>query len=153
MGYILLIIGIFLTELQIKNYIEKNKTEDIDEPALKNRILIRKFHNKGALLNIGNKKRKMVAAISLAFSFGMIVVFILSLTTRGNHMFKLGMALLLGGAFSNTYDRLKRKYVVDYFSFQTHFPRITAIVFNISDFCIAVGAAIAAIVVILNPDI
>ena len=65
MGYILLIIGIFLTELQIKNYIEKNKTEDIDEPALKNRILIRKFHNKGALLNIGNKKRKMVAAISL----------------------------------------------------------------------------------------
>ena len=54
-------------------------------------------------------------------------------------------SLLLGGAFSNTYDRLKRKYVVDYFSFGVKWEPLRAIVFNISDFCILIGALIIAI--------
>ncbi|MDE6319457.1 MAG: signal peptidase II, partial [Lachnospiraceae bacterium] len=39
-----------------------------------------------------------------------------------------------------TYDRLVRKYVVDYVSFPVRNPRIRRIVFNISDFCILIGA-------------
>ncbi|MDE7359775.1 MAG: signal peptidase II, partial [Lachnospiraceae bacterium] len=53
---------------------------------------------------------------------------------------KAGLALLLGGAYSNTYDRLTRKYVVDYVSFPVKNRRIRRIVFNISDFCIMIGA-------------
>ena len=45
------------------------------------------------------------------------LLFVLTLGTKGNKALKTGLAMLLGGAFSNTYDRLKRKYVVDYFSF------------------------------------
>ena len=66
---------------------------------------------------------------------------------------KLGLSLLLGGAFSNTYDRLKRNYVVDYVSFQTPFKRLNSIIFNVSDFLIAIGAGITAITVIQNPNI
>ena len=47
---------------------------------------------------------------------------------------------MLGGAFSNTYDRLKRKYVVDYVSFPVKNEKIRNVVFNISDFCIMIGA-------------
>lgn len=55
------------------------------------------------------------------------------------------MALLLGGAYSNTYDRLTRKYVVDYVSFPVKNARLRKIVFNVSDFCIMIGALLLAI--------
>ena len=55
-------------------------------------------------------------------------------------MLRNGFALLLGGAYSNTYDRLIRKYVVDYVSFPVKNKKIRNIVFNISDFCIMIGA-------------
>ena len=57
----------------------------------------------------------------------------------------MGLSVLLGGSFSNTYDRLKRKYVVDYFSFNVKCCGIRRIVFNISDFCIMIGAAMAVL--------
>lgn len=151
MIYIAIIISIFMCELLIKNKIEKQKKEDTLEPILGGRIYIQKFYNRGAFLNLGNKRRKIVAAISLLFTLVMTVFFLITLTMKGNTCLKLGLAFLLGGAFSNTYDRFKRKYVVDYFSFQTRFPRISGVVFNIADFCIAIGAAITAIVVVLDP--
>lgn len=151
MVYIAVIIAIFMCELLIKNYIEKHKTEESHEPVLGGHIFIRKFHNRGALLNLGNKCRRIVAAVSLLFTVLMIMFFLVTLTMKGNTCLKLGLAFLLGGAFSNTYDRFKRKYVVDYFSFQSRFPRIAGIIFNIADFCIAIGAAMTAIVVILDP--
>ena len=49
-------------------------------------------------------------------------------------MLKTGLSLILGGAYSNTYDRLFRKYVVDYVSFEVRNPRLRNIVFNLSDF-------------------
>ena len=55
------------------------------------------------------------------------------------------LALLLGGSFSNTYDRLRRKYVVDYLSFPVKWKWFRDIVFNISDFCIIIGALLAAL--------
>ncbi|HJA92944.1 MAG TPA: signal peptidase II, partial [Candidatus Eisenbergiella merdipullorum] len=57
---------------------------------------------------------------------------------------KTGLSLLLGGAWSNTYDRLKRKYVVDYFSLNVKWKPLRQIIFNISDFCILIGALIIA---------
>ena len=58
-------------------------------------------------------------------------------------MLRVGLSLLLGGAFSNTYDRLKRKYVVDYVSFGVKWKKLRQVVFNISDFCIITGALLA----------
>ena len=59
-------------------------------------------------------------------------------------MLKAGLSLLVGGAFSNTYDRLKRKYVVDYISFGVKWKGLRKVVFNVSDFCIIIGALLAA---------
>lgn len=70
----------------------------------------------------------------------MTVVFLGTFSFRGNAVLKAGLALLLGGAYSNTYDRLTRNYVVDYVSFPVKNKRVRRIVFNISDFCIIIGA-------------
>lgn len=145
MIFILIILFIFGLELFIKNKIEAEKELGSAQSCFFNRITITKYHNKGAFLNLGDKKRRLMAAISVGLTVAVTVFFILTLGQRGNVLLKTGLALLLGGAFSNTYDRMKRKYVVDYFRFRTKWKRINAVIFNIADFCIMIGALMAAI--------
>ena len=145
---ILIIAGIFFGDLKIKNLIEQNGEKDIaarplPESLWGNRILIKKYHNKGAMLNLGQRRSSAVAALSVILCILMTAAFLLSLGTRGNNLLRVGLSLLLGGSFSNTYDRLKRKYVVDYFSFNVKCRGLRRIVFNISDFCIMIGALLA----------
>ena len=55
-------------------------------------------------------------------------------------MQKLGIAMILGGALSNLYDRLVRRYVVDYFSIQC--GKLKEIVFNLGDIFVFLGSGI-----------
>lgn len=145
MGYLCIAALIFAGELGIKNYVEKKRNAGEEKEICKGRILLRKYHNKGACMNLGEKKSDVVAGLSLILTTALALVFLFTLTRHGNGWLKAGLSLLLGGAFSNTYDRLKRKYVVDYFSFGVKWEPLRAIVFNISDFCILIGALIIAI--------
>lgn len=145
MGYLCIVALIFAGELGIKNYVEKKRNAGEEKEICKGRILLRKYHNKGACMNLGEKKSNLVAGLSLILTAALALVFLFTLTRHGNGWLKAGLSLLLGGAFSNTYDRLKRKYVVDYFSFGVKWAPLRAIVFNISDFCILIGALIIAI--------
>ena len=142
---LVIIAGIFLGDLWIKNYIEKHIVDGELRKKLGGKLLIRKYHNRGAALNEGEKKRPLVAAISVLLSIAALVLLILSFGHRGNNLLRIGLSLLLGGAFSNTYDRLKRKYVVDYVSFGVKWKKLRNVVFNISDFCIIIGALLAAL--------
>jgi len=136
--------GIFFGDLWIKNTVEK-KGEHLPKPLLHGRLLLRRHHNRGAFLNLGQGRSRLVAAVSVVFSLVLTAVFLASLGQRGNNLLRLGLALLLGGAFSNTYDRLKRQYVVDYLSFPVKWKRFRNIVFNISDFCIIIGALLTVL--------
>lgn len=140
MGYILTILTILLSDLGIKKYIEDHGNINKEKKIAKNLLILRKHHNKGVAMNIGSNKRPIVAMISTFFTFLMTIVFIFTLTTRGKGLLKAGLALILGGAYSNTYDRLKRKYVVDYVSFNVKWKRLQDIIFNIGDFGIIIGA-------------
>ena len=124
----------------LKNYVEKHRNLYEKTPIAGGLIVLRKYHNKGAFLALGAKKRQMVAIVSVVLSIAATGVFIMTLSAKGSTLLKTGLAILLGGAFSNTYDRLRRKYVVDYFSFGLGPRRFQKIVYNISDFCILIGA-------------
>ena len=143
--WILILAVIFWGDFFLKNYIENHVEEQEERKICYGRLLIRKHHNKGMMLNAGQKKRKLVAAISLVFTLILTAVFVVSLGHRGNNLLRLGLSLLLGGAFSNTYDRLRRGYVVDYVSFPVKWQRFRRIVFNCSDFCIIIGALLSAL--------
>ena len=145
MGYLCIAALIFAGELGTVNPIVTLRTAAEEKEICKGRILLRKYHNKGACMNLGEKKSNVVAGLSLILTTALALVFLFTLTRHGNGWLKAGLSLLLGGAFSNTYDRLKRKYVVDYFSFGVKWEPLRAIVFNISDFCILIGALIIAI--------
>ena len=140
LGFSLMAMAIFLLDLWIKNHIEQSRKEGAETAVCGGRILIRRYHNKGAMLDAGAGRSSLGAALSVALTLGLTVLFVLTFSCKGSKMLKAGLALLLGGAYSNTYDRLVRKYVVDYVSFPVKNEKIRNVVFNISDFCIMIGA-------------
>lgn len=140
MRYILTILTIFIGEFFWKNHVEKNIPEGGSKKVLHDTVILTKYHNRGAALNIGEKRPEIVKWISLVLTAAAAVLFLGSFGLAGRGMLKTGLSFLLGGAFSNTYDRLKRGYVVDYFRFNVPVKRIRNLIFNVSDFCIIIGA-------------
>ena len=107
-------------------------------------ICFRNSHNGGAFLRMGEKAPLAVMALSALWTILCGGLLILSLGQAGNNLLRLGLTLLLGGAFSNTYDRLKNRYVTDYFSFRFGPKAFRNIVFNMADFAILTGAMLTA---------
>ena len=64
----------------------------------------------------------------------------LLLARKGSAAQKIGFTMVLGGAVSNLYDRFKRGYVVDYFSFSV--KGIQKVVFNLGDMAVFLGSAL-----------
>lgn len=148
-GFMTIVSLIFFGDMYLKNRVEKyipaKGAKGQERELLHGRLLLRKHHNRGMILNKGEKRQPLIAALSLGLTLVMTVVFFISLGHRGNNLLRTGLSLLLGGAFSNTYDRLKRKYVVDYLSLGVRWKPLGNLVFNLSDICIIVGALLAAL--------
>ena len=108
-------------------------------------VILTDIHNRGAALNLGEKNPGFVKAVSVALTAVTAVVFVVTLGHSGRHMLKTGLSLLLGGAFSNSLDRVRRGHVVDYIRLDIGIPALKQVVFNIADFAIIAGAGIAAL--------
>ena len=155
MIYFALAAGIFALDYWIKKKVERPFGKDIviqgpaeakrEKKILWNTIILRKHHNKGACLNFMDHKQSLIAVVSAVLTVFLGVCLALFPKGKQDASLKTGIALMLGGALSNTYDRLIRKYVVDYFSFNTKWIRLKKIVFNISDFFIMLGAILAVL--------
>jgi signal peptidase II len=146
--YLFIVVGIFVGEVVLKNYIEKHKKLGSSEKILKDKIIVTKYHNQGAFLNLLEKKRELLLFVS-GFFIGLMAMFLfLLLPQQGKKLLKLGGAFMLGGAASNVYDRVKRGFVVDYFSFSFY----KKVVFNISDIFIFLGSIIVACRLALQQD-
>jgi len=133
--------GIAATDYIIKKHRDENYGSSY---RINDHIAITTYHNKGAFLNLGEKKSGLVMAISIIITVILSLIFLFTLTLKGRWLLKMGLSLLLGGAFSNSYDRLKKGYVVDYLNFPKAPGFIRNMIFNISDFAIIIGALISA---------
>lgn len=148
MLYLLLAGIIFVAELFIKNYIEKNKKMNEEEEILGGNITLTRYHNKGAMLNFMEKNTKLVVFISSLLLGSLMFFFGILIPKKGNKILKLSLAMLVGGATSNVYDRVKRGYVVDYFSFKW----LKNVIFNIADIFIIVGSILIGICMLLRKE-
>lgn len=88
--------------------------------------------NRGFARNRLDDHPRIVAAVS-----ALLTVYIAHRAVFGNDR-SLGHALVLGGALSNTYERIFKGYVTDYI-------KIGGTVYNISDFAIFAGAFLIAL--------
>jgi signal peptidase II len=100
-----------------------------------------RYHNEGAafsfLADAGGWQRWFFTSVSAIAS-----VFILYLLKKHpvEKLFSLGLALVLGGALGNLYDRATLGYVVDFLSFHVNGYYWPA--FNIADSAITAGIGI-----------
>lgn len=140
MIYILIVFVIVIGEYFIKKHIERDRELGERQEILKGKIIIRKHHNEGAFLNFMDEKKEMLKTISCILLGLVSLLFIVLLPQKGKKVFKLGLAFALGGAISNVVDRIKRGYVVDYFSFNC--KKLKSIIFNLSDIAIFIGAGL-----------
>ena len=104
-------------------------------------------HNIGAAFSMfaENASPATVRNILIAFSAVAVVVLTGMLWRVGRHLTvtSVALALILGGAFGNLYDRIVYHYVVDFLEVHIvhyHWPD-----FNLADSCIVIGACLLLI--------
>jgi signal peptidase II len=100
-----------------------------------------RLHNEGAafglLAEAGGWQRWFFLALAAAIAVA-IVLWLRSLPARGQYWLSIGLALILGGAIGNAYDRFMDGYVVDYLHF--HWGEHFFPAFNVADIGITTGA-------------
>lgn len=108
------------------------------------------LYNKGAafsfLANEGGWQRWFFTAISLVVSIVLIVW--LKKLPRTQLWLPIALALILGGALGNLFDRVLFGHVIDFIS--VHWERSYFPAFNIADSAITVGAIMMAIDIFLE---
>jgi signal peptidase II len=99
------------------------------------------YHNQGAafgfLNDAGGWQKWFFAGISITAA---IVITYLIKKHSTQKLFCLGLALVLGGALGNLYDRITLGYVVDFLNFHWNDHAFPA--FNVADSAISVGVAL-----------
>lgn len=99
------------------------------------------YHNEGAafgfLHDAGGFQRWFFAGVSVV---AIAVISYLIQKHRAEKLFCFGLALVLGGAIGNLYDRVTLGYVVDFLNF--HYQQMYWPAFNVADSAICVGVAL-----------
>lgn len=118
------------------------------------RVTFRNSANSGAAMNLLDRYPEMVKNLSIgltgtvAGASAAVFAGHVSLPAAG----RTGFALLLGGALSNTLDRVTRGYVTDYISFDFGPEKFREIAFNLGDFAIAAGTVLLALTAARCPE-
>jgi signal peptidase II len=110
-----------------------------------------RLHNEGAAFGIlagaGGWQRWFFLVLAGAIAVA-IVFWLRSMPARGQEWLAIGLALILGGAIGNAWDRFIDGYVVDYLHFHcgdAYFPA-----FNVADIGITTGAIMLVIDALLD---
>lgn len=143
MYYLLGALALFFGEEQIKGWIEQKYRLNQESFFLKNWLIITKHHNYGFIHNKQSEKRKRVLGVSAAGLFLVVINAFRAFFSETSHIIRTGMMLLLAGGVSNAYDRIRRKYVVDYFIINK--GRLKRTIFNLADIMLFAGAVLCAV--------
>lgn len=139
-------------DLGIKWWVEKNVPFKKDKKLLGGHGILRKVHNKGMMMGLCERRTDIVKVLSAMALTVIVLVQALILGKPDYLKENIGMSLVTGGAISNTVDRFKRGYVVDYFAFNSKNKKISKVTYNIGDFAIFAGAILIVFSSILKSE-
>ena len=144
---LLVVIGIFAVDRILKEKINRAKDEDFPKKLKGGRglIEIRRAFNPGFSMGRLGRYPKVVKALSvLATIFLSFALPYMSYRMGDSYLLqKYGMAMVLGGAMSNTYDRVRYGKVTDYLYIQIGV--LKKMIINIGDIALYFGGILYAL--------
>lgn len=135
-----------MLDITIKSCIENSITRKEERVAFDGKVFLRKVYNRGFGLNVLQDDPDTVKYVS---SFATIILTITQLLhlmyRKGSKLKKVGLSLMTAGAWSNTFDRWLRGYVIDYIGFANQNKKIEKITWNLGDFFLIAGGILVSI--------
>lgn len=133
-----------MLDITMKSVIEGYLKQGEERTALGGKVILRKVYNKGFCLNILKDKPEIVKYTSAYAAVILTIYQLFTLLRKGRFGKKVGLSLLTAGAWSNTFDRWFRGYVIDYVGFEARKEKLARLTYNLADFFIAAGAVATA---------
>lgn len=140
-----LIGGLAALDLAIKAEIEREEDGEFPRelPALKGLVRLHRSHNDGFPFGVLRSRPELVRLVPAAVSSAAAGALGILLLRKGCRGQKLGLSLVLAGAVSNLCDRVRRGYVVDYFSIEK--GGLRKVIFNLGDLFVFAGSLLFAL--------
>ncbi|MEF9942341.1 MAG: signal peptidase II [Lachnospiraceae bacterium] len=136
---IALMIVTCVIDLYLKSRVEKTIPLGKETMRFQGKIIVRHVHNHGMFLNLMDTHPVIVRGLSVILGVILVCYEGILFLKDGKALEKIGIAIFIGGAASNIYDRVKRGYVVDYFGVGTKHHKLSNVTFNLGDLCIFLG--------------
>lgn len=140
---ILIIASVLAADQATKHAIEKYTSADYLHVVFPGILNLIHTHNPGVAFSLfADSRSPAVRFMLLAFSIAVIIFlfWLLAAERAGGRMGQIGMAMILGGALGNVFDRLTQRGVTDFIDLHIqshHWPT-----FNIADSAIVIGAVL-----------
>jgi signal peptidase II len=150
---LLISIAVIVADRLSKQWILRNIISGQEITIIPHFFHLSHVYNNGAAFSLFSdtpspeKVRWMLIGFSLIAIAIVLVVFMKA--GRRVNLTSIALALVLGGAIGNLYDRLAYRYVIDFLAFNFgsyHYPD-----FNVADSCIVIGACLLLIEVFRAP--
>lgn len=136
--------GLFAADQIMKTCVEQRL--DLNEERNAGRtIRIRRVHNKGMAFGFLERTPEPVKWLSFFVAVAVTGIQLAELIFSHGFIGKLASGMLSAGAWSNTFDRFARGYVVDYLGFSVKNERAGKLTYNLGDFLITAGVSILAV--------
>lgn len=129
-------------DLFFKNYVEESVREDSEKKLLGEKVILTKVYNRGAMLGWLSDAPEMLRGITM-LGVGSLTGALAAYSGKNGYFCqKLGLSLMLGGAASNAWERMKQGKVTDYIRFDAGPEKFRRIIFNKGDFAVFAGGVL-----------
>lgn len=141
--YLLISITVFLLDRLTKRVVSQGMVLHQSFEVIPNFLNITFINNRGAVFGLGSNFSTPYLSwlLSLLSILSLVVILVYFLRVNVSHpKLHTGLALVLGGAMGNLFDRLTSGHVVDFLDahwFGYHWPT-----FNVADFAICLGVGL-----------
>lgn len=134
--------GLAALDLGVKSVVENQEDDTFPRelPNSRGWLKLHKNHNSGFPFGFLKEKPELVKGIPLMVASALAGALAALAPYKGRTLEKAGIAIVIGGALSNLYDRVVRGYVVDYFSIE--WKCLKKVVFNLGDMFVFLGSAV-----------
>jgi signal peptidase II len=146
MIYFVLTIGIVVIDQISKYYAQTLLQGGPSVPLIKNIFHLTYARNTGAAFSILEGNQFILKGVTTLIMIFLVGYLYKVTKEKGQILFKISLAFILGGGIGNLIDRIRLEYVIDYFDFTL----INFAIFNVADSFVVVGTILLGYLLVSN---